>query len=61
MLRMFSTASPIPTGCPGRGLVDRATCGRAATRALGIDRPARRPAPPAAVPGVSTHFPDALN
>jgi len=62
MQRKLSTQSPIPTGCPGRGLVCRATSvGRAATRCLGIDRPEQQAAPPAGVPGVSTRFPDALN
>jgi len=61
MQGMLSTASPIPTGSPGRGLADRPAFGRAATPFHGIERPARQAAPPAAAPVVSRHVPHSLN
>ncbi len=61
MQRKLSTSSPIPTGRPGRGLVDRATFRQVAIPRLWIDRPAQQAAPRAVVRGVSTQVPDALN
>jgi len=61
MQRKLSTSSPDPTGGPGQGPVDHATLGQVATPRFVIDRAAERAAPPAVVPGVSTHWPEALN